>query len=358
MRSVARVTVLANMAVVLVGLAVVVLLPSGDAGNDRQRVVPATRPSPTPSEASAAGNPAAIAAAAKKVKANEAGMIPVIMYHRLLRRRIASIDRTPAQLRAELARLAREHYVPITAAEFVSGKFSVPAGTHPVVLTFDDGHPSHFALDAHGRPKKDTAVEIIEETAARFPGFRPVATFWVNGTPFGIRDPAKQKEAVKWLVGHGFEVANHTYSHPDLHTLKPRDVEKQIVREKRLLGRLGAPESTTFALPYGSSPKKSGLAHKGSWDGTSYRFDGVFLASAKPSVSPYAKAFPRYAIPRVQSNGKRTGCPRFCTEYWLNWLDEHPRERYTSDGDPAHVAVPRNLKSKIATSWAKAVIAY
>jgi peptidoglycan/xylan/chitin deacetylase (PgdA/CDA1 family) len=351
-RTVARVAVLVNMAVVLVGLAVVVLLPSGNAGNSRERVVSTPRPSAAPS-------PAAVsAAAARNVHANEAGMIPVIMYHRLLPKRLASIDRTPAQLRAELERLAKERYVPITAAEFVSGKFDVPAGTHPVVLTFDDGHPSHFALDIHGRPKKDTAVEIIEETAAKFPGFRPVATFWVNSNAFGIRDTAKKKAAVKWLVGHGFEVANHTYSHPDLRTLKAKEVQEQIVKEKRLLGRIGAPESTTFALPYGSQPKRRGLAHTGSWDRTKYHFDGVFLAAGQPSVSPYAKAFTRYAIPRVQSNGKKTGCPRYCTEYWLNWLNEHPGERYTSDGDRAHVAVPRKLQAKIATSWAKAVIEY
>ncbi|GAA4556240.1 polysaccharide deacetylase family protein [Planotetraspora kaengkrachanensis] len=354
-RSLARAGALANAAVVAVGLVVVALLPSSDQGapEGRTRITPV----PAPSASRAAAQPSAVESA-RKVKANEAGLIPVIMYHRLMTKRRASIDRTPKQLRAELERLVREKYAPITAAEFVSGKFNVPAGMHPVVLTFDDGSPSHFALDAHGNPKKNTAVEIIYEVAKKHPGFRPVATFWVNRNPFGIRDKAEEKRAVGWLVGHGFEVANHTYTHPDLHRLKTKKVSEQIVKQERLLKGIGVPSSTTFALPYGSAPKKRTAAREGAWDGTKYHFDGVFLASARPSVSPYAKGFDRTAIPRVQSNEKKTGCPVYCTQYWLDWLNKRPGERYTSDGDPAHISVPKKLRGKITPSRAKSVIAY
>jgi peptidoglycan/xylan/chitin deacetylase (PgdA/CDA1 family) len=354
-RSLARAGVLANAAVVVVGLVVVTLLPSSDAGRPPART--RLTPVPVPSVSHPAAQLTA-AESARKVKANEAGMIPVIMYHRLLPKRRASIDRTPKQLRAELERLVREKYVPITAAEFVSGKFNVPAGTHPVVLTFDDGNPSHFALDAHGNPKKNTVVEVLYEVAAKHPGFRPVATFWVNRNPFGIKDRAQEKRAVEWLVGHGFEVANHTYTHPDLHRMKAKKVSEQIVKQERLLKEIGVPSSTTFALPYGSPPKKRSLAREGAWDGTKYHFDGVFLASARPSVSPYAKAFDRSAIPRVQSNEKKTGCPAYCTQYWLDWLDKRPGERYTSDGDPAHISVPKKLRGKITPSRDKSIIAY
>src|SRR4051812_16339114 len=127
-RSLARAGVLANAAVVVVGLVVVTLLPSSDAGRPPART--RLTPVPVPSVSHPAAQLTA-AESARKVKANEAGMIPVIMYHRLLPKRRASIDRTPKQLRAELERLVREKYVPITAAEFVSGKFNVPAGTHP-----------------------------------------------------------------------------------------------------------------------------------------------------------------------------------------------------------------------------------
>ncbi|WP_204054916.1 polysaccharide deacetylase family protein [Microbispora corallina] len=348
-------TAIANVVVVVVGLAVLVLLPPVERAEPERTALPPKAALPP---ARTAEPVQATAESAKKVRANEVGLVPVIMYHRLLRRRVASIDRTPAELRGELERLAKDNYVPVTAAEFVSRKIDIPAGSHPVVLTFDDGSPSHFAVDANGMPRNDTAVGIIYEVAARHPDFRPVATFYVNREPFGVRNRASEAQAVKWLLGHGFEVANHTYSHPDLHRLPSAKVREQIVRQERLLKTLGVTSSTTFALPYGSQPKKAGTAHDGSYDGTKYHFDGVFLAGAEPAVSPNAKSFQRYAIPRIQSNGKHGDCSRWCTTYWLDWLDKHPQERYTSDGDPTHVSVPRKLKGRVRSSEAKAVIAY
>ncbi|MFC0860808.1 polysaccharide deacetylase family protein [Sphaerimonospora cavernae] len=362
-REVARVAVLANVVVVVVGLVVLILLPRAGSGGGGTRTAVGVSPTTTPTAPAELppGQTASVTAtpeSAKKVKANEAGLVPVIMYHRLLPKRIASIDRTPGQLRKELERLARKDYVPITAAEFVSGKIDIPAGSHPVVLTFDDGHPSHFALDSNGVPKRDTAVGIIYEVAAKYPNFRPVATFWVNRNPFGLRDRAEQTLAVKWLVERGFEVGNHSYDHPDLRSLPTKRVSEQIVRQDRLLAKIGAGESTTFALPYGSRPRKLSAAHDGKWDGTKYHFDGVFLAGAEPAVSPYAKKFERYAIPRIQSNGKHGECSRWCTTYWLEWLDEHPEKRYTSDGDPKRVSIPRKLRATVASSRAGKIVAY
>jgi peptidoglycan/xylan/chitin deacetylase (PgdA/CDA1 family) len=347
-------TAIANVVVVVIGLVALVLLPRSSDEERSQVRAQVGSPSPKPS----AAPPKATAESARKVKANEAGLVPVIMYHRILPKRLASIDRTPAQLRKELERLAKDGYVPITAAELVARKIDIPAGTHPVVLTFDDGHPSHFAVDQKGMPRNDTAVGIIYEIAAKYPNFRPTATFWVNRDPFGIRDRERQRQAVKWLLDHGFEVANHTYSHPDLRRLSNKRVGEQIVRQERLLKKIGAPASTTFALPYGSRPRKLSRAHDGTWDGTRYHFDAVFLAGAQPTVSPYAKKFTRYAIPRVQSNGKHGDCKRWCTTYWLDWLDKHPRERYTSDGDPGRVSVPRKLRATLSPARAKSVITY
>src|SRR3954449_12768600 len=65
---------------------------------------------------------AAKAAQARAVHANELGQIPVIMYHRVLAHPATADDQTPQQFRAELERLASEKYVPITAAEYVTGK--------------------------------------------------------------------------------------------------------------------------------------------------------------------------------------------------------------------------------------------
>ncbi|MFC4532912.1 polysaccharide deacetylase family protein [Sphaerisporangium dianthi] len=346
-----------NVGVMIVAVVALFVLPLGGGAPDDR---PDAAPSPAASSTGPTPPPAAAATAesAKQVRANELGAIPVIMYHRILKKRRASIDRTPSQLRDELERLASAGYVPITAAEFAAGLIDIPAGAHPVVLTFDDGHPSHFALDSAGTPKKDTVVRIIYDVAAKHPGFRPVATFWVNKNPFGLTGRDRQAAAVRWLVDRGFEVANHTFGHPDLRRLSKKKVTEAIGREERSLKELGAPASATFALPYGSRPKKRSAARAGTWKGISFHFQAVFLAGAEPAISPYAKAYDRYDIPRIQSNGKKGECRKWCSQYWLGWLDKHPDRRYTSDGDPTHVSVPRRLEGKIQARFDKMKIVY
>ena len=77
------------------------------------------------------------------------------MYHRIVDEAAGRPSTArPSQLRKELEQLAKHGYVPITAREFATGKIDIPAGRHPVVLTFDDGHPSHFALDAQRQARE------------------------------------------------------------------------------------------------------------------------------------------------------------------------------------------------------------
>ncbi|MEU5865803.1 polysaccharide deacetylase family protein [Nonomuraea sp. NPDC047529] len=351
------------MAVVAVAIVGLSLLPDGETPTTQASarvgvIAPVTPPQGQPQNVSEPPGVVATPEFARQVRANEAGLVPIIMYHRILRKRVASIDRTPGQLRQELEKLAKQGYVPITAGEFATGDIRVPAGRFPVVLTFDDGHPSHFALDASGNPEPDTAVGVILDVAARYPSFRPTATFWITREPFGLRDQEQQAAAVRWLVEHGFEVANHTWSHPDLRRLSKKKVREQIVRVERLLKRLGAPPDRTLALPYGSMPRPKKLARTGSWDGTRYDFAGVFLAGAQPSLSPYAKNFDRGAIQRIQSNGKRGECRKWCSQYWLEWLNKHPGERYVSDGDPERISIPQKQRGNINPKRESQIIAY
>ncbi|MEU8249195.1 polysaccharide deacetylase family protein [Nonomuraea sp. NPDC048916] len=344
------------MVLAIIGLLVI---PSSGQPPVRRQAVATAQPSP--SRAPSDDRPPGVVATpefARQVKANEAGLVPVLMYHRILKKRHASIDRTPEQFMRELERLAKRGYAPITAREFVTGDIRVPAGRFPVVLTFDDGHESHFGLDASGNPRPDTAVGMILDVARRYPSFRPVATFWVNREPFGLRDKRQQAAAVRWLTDHGFEVANHTWSHPNLAAVPKKRVREQIVRLERLLRKLGAGPSTTMALPYGMLPRPKKLARGGTWDGTTYDFSGVFLAGAEPSVSPYAKKFDRGAIQRIQSNGKKGECRKWCSQFWLEWLDRHPGERYVSDGDPDRISVPRKLRGNIDPKRRGQVITY
>ncbi|GGS53266.1 xylanase [Planobispora rosea] len=366
-----QIIVVANALVVIIAVGVLQVLPaeerrsgtgipaaSGTAGPGKAKGGASAPPEPDLPSADLPPPVVATPEFARQVKANEAGMVPVIMYHRITKKRRASIDRTPAQVRAEMERLARDGYVPVTAREFVNGRMDIPAGKHPVVLTFDDGHPSHFALDGAGMPAKDTAVGIIYQVARKYPDFRPVATFWVNRQPFGLRDKADQARAVRWLTSRGFEVANHTWSHPALPGLSRKRIAEQLVRVERMLVDLGAGPSQTLALPFGAMPFPRSSVQRGKWDGTRFGFKGVFLAGAQPSVSPFAEDYDWRAIQRIQSNGKKGECRRWCSQYWLEWLNRHPGKRYTADGDPERISIPKELQGNISSKRRQQVNAY
>lgn len=365
-----------RLAGVLIVLSVIVGSVAPDAGRGEETTVaPAAAPSPqgvagrsagpSPPGSPAAGGgsprPSATptigtaSTLARQVRANELGQVPVIMYHRIVTDPESPLDRTPEELRAELTRLAREGYVPITAAEFARGRIDVPAGRSPVVLTFDDGTPGHFALDERGEPRPDTAVGVLLEVARRHPGFRPVATFYVNSDPFQMGDRAA--EGLRWLADHGFEVGNHTWSHADLSALDKKGVQREIGRLEERIAALSGRRTTTLAYPFGAKPRRGSWARAKEGE---YSFRGIFLAGWRPSVSPFHADFDADSIMRIQSAGKipDNDCRRYCSAAWLDWLRDNPQERYVSDGDPGTVSFPAGRAQDLAADYRRYGRAY
>ncbi|MCO5967348.1 polysaccharide deacetylase family protein [Actinoallomurus soli] len=319
--------------------------PGRGAGRGRRAVAPAVPAQAAPSSPPASSAPPAFdraraAAAARAAGANELGQVPILMVHRVLAKPKSSLDRTPAQLYAEFTRLAQEGYVPVTAAEFVTGTMNVPAGRHPVVLTFDDGSPTHLAFDAAGAPEPDTAVGVIERVAREHPGFRPVATFFVNADPFALGDRAAA--AMRWLAQHGFEVANHTTHHRDLAGMDHGAVAQEIGTDQKMITAATGIPPVTFAFPFGAPARLSWAGH-GAAGGARWNFQGMFLAGWRPADSPFEKDYDPRQIPRIRDDGRvpQDDCRRFCSIAWLDWLARHPDKRFTSDGDPATVAFPQ-----------------
>ena len=236
----------------------------------------------------------------------------------------------PDQFRAELTRLYRNHYRPVTASSLVAGKIDLPRGASPVVLTFDDSTKSQAALLEDGRIDPDSAVGIMLEFARDHPDFRPAGTFYVNREPFG--DDPRAAELARRLLALGFELGNHTLDHARLDELTDEEVQREIVLGNRLIRDL-VPDAEvhTIALPYGLLPIRRKLALQGSWDGESYRFAGAFLAGAEPSPSPAAGDFEPLEIPRIRSDP--SDLPNGSSD-WLARLKASPELRYVSDGKP------------------------
>jgi peptidoglycan/xylan/chitin deacetylase (PgdA/CDA1 family) len=339
-------TAAAVLVATLVAAAACTAEPSPRTPSPQQVRVPS---SSTPSPSPAAPAPA-------EVGANELGEVPVLMYHRIVAAPESVYDRTPEAFRAELVRLAKEDYVPVTAASYVDGTFDIPAGTHPVVLTFDDGDPTQFTLDAAGKPAAGTAVSIMLEVAAEFPEFRPVATFFVNADPFG--DPGGPR-TLPWLTAHDMEVGNHTATHANLGTSTPDEARQEILAQDQAIRRaVPGAVPATLAFPFGATPDDPGLALHGVVGQAEYRYRGAFLVGANPAPSPYAADFDPAAIPRIRSQDAAGEDFEHCSTVWLDKLAADPSARYTSDGDPDRIAFPASSRQAPAARFAGRASAY
>ncbi|MEV7085299.1 polysaccharide deacetylase family protein [Streptomyces sp. NPDC093085] len=315
------------------------LLASGCSAGSSPAAGERQKPASAAAARQAAVNPA-------EVGANELGQVPVLMYHQLTAKPASVYDRTPADFRAELERLAREKYVPVTARDFQTGHIDIPAGTHPVVLTFDDSTNSQVRLDERGNPAPDTAIAILAETAKKHPGFKPAATFFVNADAFSATGPAK---ALTWLRKHGYEVGNHTDRHQNLRSLDQPSAVRAIAGGQQAIEKATpGTRVTSLALPFGAMPEPAGVAARG----TGYRYDGVYLVGANPSVSPFAKNFTPTAIPRIRSAGPKDQDAEFGSSRWLDKLAEN-KSWYVSDGDPNTIAFPRTDQENLAPAFAK-----
>ena len=263
------------------------------------------------------------------VHADELGAVPVLMYHQLVAAPKGDYDQTPVQFRAELEGLYSAGYRTVTAADLVAGRVDVPAGKSPLVLTFDDSTVSQYAELPGGGVAPGSALGILLDVAHRHGEQHPVATFYVNESPF-----AGKERYLASLQRLGMELGDHTATHANLRQLDDGGVQRELALGLQVIRR-GAPGAavTTMALPFGVHPKNRALAQRGS----GYSFQGVFLVGAGPAKSPYSRGFDAFDVPRIRS-GRRTGDQLFTSTYWLPRL---LKTRFVSDGDPTVISFPR-----------------
>lgn len=302
-------------------------------------------PSPSASATDASG-PAADPAA---VGANELGLVPVMMYHVVKPNPAGDYDQSPEEFRAELERLYKENYRPVTAVDFVEGKIDIPAGTHPVVLTFDDSTTSQAQIGPDGQPTPDSALGIMEAFEKQYPEWKSTATFYVNNYSFG-----NDEKVIPWLVQNGYEVGSHTASHANLKQSSDAKVQEEIATNVAYIESL-APGYTvkTMARPFGIAPLNKKLAWEGSHEGKSYSFIGVMLVGSNPSKSVFATGFDPLGetnlggIARIRSG---RGDQQLDSGYWLTQLAKG--SVYTSDGDPNKISFPKKDEAKLNPKYA------
>ncbi|MDT7573445.1 MAG: hypothetical protein QOE05_3619 [Actinomycetota bacterium] len=297
----------------------------------------------TPAASSSAAASAAPSVDPAAVKANELGVVPVLMYHQFVAQPKGVYDQTPAQLKAELTRLYHQGYRTVTADAFVSGNMDVPAGKSPMVVTFDDATVSQYGELPDGSVDPKSGLGILLAVGKANGEEHPVATFYVNEEPF-----AGRVKYLKKLHDLGMEIGDHTLTHANLKHLNDTQVQAEIAKDLTLIQRsVPGIDVTTMALPLGIHPVNKALAAKGSFGTTAYSFKAVMLVGAGPAPSPYTAKFKPTAIPRLLSGHDKS--LYFAATYWLNRIGT---TRYISDGDPDHISFPKAMADKLSPRFA------
>lgn len=171
-------------------------------------------------------------------------LIPALIYHRIIPKSLSIYDFTPEQLEGHLQYFKVHGYTPITALqmmEMLANPEQLPK--KPVVLTFDDGHKSHYT----------TVFPLLRKH-----GYR--ATFFVY-TDVIAEKSVKQLtwDELREMSREGMDIQSHTRSHPRLtqakrnesHSAYHKRLQNEIYGSKRILEEKLQQKVGLLAYPYG-----------------------------------------------------------------------------------------------------------
>jgi hypothetical protein len=283
---------------------------------------------------------------AEEAKPNELGKVLILEYH-LIQPGTGEWVRTAQDFRNDLELLYRTGYRSVTLSDYVQGKLDIPAGTHPVIFTFDDSSPGQFRYLVQNGKKEidpDCAVGMLMDFKKRHPDFGLHATFFVLPAAkephklFG--QPEFESEKLKELVAMGFEIGNHTLWHANLKKYDATVVRKQLaLAVQAIQAAVPGYNVHTLALPFGVFPKDPGLAVSGSFNQISYHNDAILKVSGGPAPSPFSTRCDFLHLPRIQVTGKDL-------QIIISSFEKRPAELFTSDGKADTVTFPASLKSE------------
>ena len=332
---------------------------------------PVPTSSPIPEETAQPDNDLVIRTDYENYSPNESGEIPIIMFHRFIEAYEENTDKeyttTFAEFEALLQTLYDSGYRLIGMDDFIDCNIKVPAGTMPMVFTFDDGTSGQFNLIKEGGSLKvnpKSAVGIMAAFNEKHPDFGLKGIFYVN---MDIGDntfngEGTLKERFEILQSLGLEIGTHTWGH--VNYTEARNNSAQRIQESLGKNQEKADEILpglrfySLALPYGSLPDKSLYKYleSGLYNGIEYKNESIMAVGAEPSVPSISKKYNNLYVRRIRAQG------RIAVNGELTWwLPRMTSTRmYISDGDPSTIVVPEQKADTIAVDRLKdkAMITY
>jgi peptidoglycan/xylan/chitin deacetylase (PgdA/CDA1 family) len=294
-----------------------------------------------------------------RVRPNELGRIPVLMYHAFTENedRLDEWTVTPTTFREQLEWLYEHDFYVTPLVDLVNNEISVPPGKHPVVLTFDDSSSGQFRLmkaeDGTLTPDPITAVGVMEAFYAEHPDFGRGGLFAVVPNNCFNYDGQETtcEERLEWLSKHDYEVANHTWWHENLKYVSDDLFAMQVGKTKIWLDERVSGEanlSNVLVLPFGEWPsadwQRQWLSNGFVYEGQDIVIQAVLTVSGGLSPSPSSGEWSRRSINRINTDPDTW-------DFWTGQIESGQATLYTSDGNPVTVTVPNELAEDISWHW-------
>jgi hypothetical protein len=284
------------------------------------------------------------------IKPNELGMVMVLEYHRIGETE-GNYTRSIKNFKSDLETLYKKGYRVITFRDLMTGKIGVPAGKTPVVLSFDDSTESQFRYVKRGGNTvidPECAVGMLEAFHKKHKDFGFTGLF--NYLPAMFDQPEYKKQKVSYLQENGFELGNHTVTHPLLAKLSDEEVQEEIaVPVKNMKSIDPTVKVDILCLPHGSIPRNQALMYKGSYGGTTYQNKWSLLVGSNPFYPDYHYRNPGKMVPRIQvmDYNIQSGAGADGSGYWLRYFDQHPELKFVSDGDSSTICAPSYMEARV-----------
>jgi peptidoglycan/xylan/chitin deacetylase (PgdA/CDA1 family) len=231
-------------AIVVVLLLVVVVLVTGGGDDDSAKktaVVVKKKPAAAKKAVTAAtGATASVTPqSTEKVSGAHDDPVPILMYH-VTKAPPAGTPYPelwvkPADFKGQMQWLADNGYTGITMAQlfkYWDQGFKLPA--KPIVISFDDGYPSHTK----------TARPVLAKH--HWPGVLFLELRNVDNPESGLRT-----SMVKSLLASGWELGSHTITHPNLTTLDAAQLEEEVAGSRKQISKKFGVPIDFFCYPAG-----------------------------------------------------------------------------------------------------------